>query len=249
MIETSERYNTLFDSGAIQDYKLVINGIEYTNEHIYDTIELDQDLFDKPTFTVGSFAISSLKTRLIANTKDIMPNASVKFLYRYNDGEETSEWVQKFSGNIVDRKQFNDSVIEITAMDKGYNYDIFLDNIEVDEYPANARDVAIKCATHLGVELVNPSDIINQSIVDYPNELTVVEVLKNIAKSSGGNFTMFGDGRLKLVVLMPDENFIIDNVEKTFVENIPRNKINSDFDLEQILTLKCYFKIQLGDLI
>ena len=507
MIETSERYNTLFDSGAIQDYRIVINGIEYTNEHIYDTIELDQDLFDKPTFTVGSFAISSLKTRLILNTKDIMPNASVKFLYRYNGGmqwvnkikddfsdftayrgatvtknktfpievfkggrnllldsknsyqirssvssvypmeydtlpdgtrrvrrifdgfpslafatytnkllnldagkytlsmeirptektifggmggsgikrdckvgewtridltyniaqggdlqmygiyftivddqykeqwieyrnfklekgdiatdwspapedgygytgsdgayhiqtsggtniikyfknvgivpldnkrsvkvsvhpfldmaigngmvsrnidtnilsnynsvfkgngltqlgihfitpntsnsldfiasdpsieaeeEYVSEWIQKFSGNIVDRKQFNDSVIEITAMDKGYNYDVFLDNIVVDEYPANARDVAIKCATHLGVELVNPSDIINQNIVDYPNELTIVEVLKNIAKSSGGNFTMLGDGRLKIIILKNN----IEVLEKYDVQSI-----------------------------
>ena len=44
-------------------------------------------------------------------------------------------------------------------------------------------------------------------------------------------------------------NLILNSgVTKQFTEQVPKPQINSDFDLEQVLTLECYFGIKLGDL-
>mgnify|MGYP001197113007 FL=1 len=250
MLNTSELYKNLFEAGAIQEYKVEIGGVEHASEIIYDKVDLQQRLFDKETFTIGSFAVSKLEVKLNLPSNEIPRNATIKFSYRYTDGTDHSEWIQKFSGRVTDRSKYTDTVTSIVAHDNGANYDVFLDvfQTEVPAYPANARLIANLCASHLGLTVENIEDVYDGNIVEYPNELSVVEVLQNIAKSSGGNWTVTENETLRLVVLMPDENFIIDNVEKTFVENIPRNKVNSDFELEQILTLECYFGIKLGDL-
>ena len=228
--------------------------------------------------------------------------------------ENSSEWIKKFSGKIVDRTILDDNTTSIMAKDRAYNYDEFLDFIDMPQYPANAREVAIKCANHLGLTLDNPNDIINQHVVEFPNVLTVVQVLQNIAGLSGGNFIITEDDKLRLVatkrrnmiaddfsdftpyqgatvtrnktfpieVFKGGRNYLLNSdervdfeeqdiipttvgeylptvggrnlipnsgVTKQFTEQAPKPQINSDFDLEQVLTLKCYFKIQLGDLI
>ncbi len=251
MIKTSPLYQQLFKEGAIQEYRVKIGDVVYGHDTIKDAPSLQENLLDKSTFTVGSFTISVLKLKLKVPSEEIPHNASVVFSYRYNNGELQSEWVDKFNGRITKRTKYTDEVTSIEAKDRASNYDVFLDYFgdEFEKYPANTRKVAQLCANHLGLTIENINDVINLDIVEYPNELTMVEMLKNIARNSGGNWTITENNKLKLVVLMRDENFIIDNVEKTFVENIPRPQINSEFELEQVLTLKCYFKIQLGDLI
>ena len=79
MIQTSELYKQLFDDGAIQEYKIEIDGVEYFEDSIKDEPTISQNLFDKPTLTVGSFTISEFNAKLKVASNVIKPNASVKF--------------------------------------------------------------------------------------------------------------------------------------------------------------------------
>ena len=83
MKTTTQTYKDLFESGAVQEYRITIDGITYENDDIKGTIELSQKLFDKDTFTVGSFTVDTLKVRLVAFSENIPRRASVEFEYRY----------------------------------------------------------------------------------------------------------------------------------------------------------------------
>mgnify|MGYP001286506864 FL=1 len=83
-----------------------------------------------------------------------------------------------------------------------------------------------------------------------------VKKTPNLIKSDFSDFTAYAGATFTRNKTFPIEVFkggrnLIPNsgVTKQFTEQIPKPQINSDFDLKQILTLKCYFKIQLGDLI
>ena len=206
MIQTSALYKQLFNAGAIQEYKIEIGSKTYNDSDIYDSATVSQRLFDKPTFTVGSFAISTLKMKLRIGTTEIPINAPIKFYYRYTNGTQNSEWIKKFDGKISRRTEFSPDITTIEAKDKAANYDIFMDHFptSITTYPANARTVATLCATHLGLVIENLTDVFNGNAVEYPNEMTVVEVLKNIAKLSGGNWTVTENDKLKMVVLRND---------------------------------------------
>ena len=203
MIETSSLYKTLFNAGAMQEYQIEIEGVMYDQYVIYDKTEISENLFDTSTFTIGSFTVSSLKVKLWLENHVIPRNAEVKFYYRYVSDVEQSEWILKFVGNVVDRTRYTDEITTIEAYSKAANYDVFLNHFgsAISSYPANARTVANLCATHLGLTIENIEDIYDGNIVEYPNELTMVQVLQNIAKSSGGNWAIVGEDKLRLVVL------------------------------------------------
>lgn len=204
MIETSELYKQHFEAGSIQEYKVVISGVEYDNSVLYDVPTITQKLFDKETFTVGSFHISELNLRLKIPSSSIETQAPIQFHYRYVSSDlAPSEWIQKFSGKISQRTKFSEDVTTIQAKDKASNYTIFLDTdtSAITSYPASNRLVATMCATELGLVVDNIEDVYDGNNVEFPNEMTVVAVLQNIAKLSGGNWVVTEDDKLRLIVL------------------------------------------------
>ena len=223
MIQTSELYKELLEQGAIQEYKIVVDGIDYTGDVIYDGVSLKQQLFSTDTFSVGGFALAKMTVKLKVPTIDIPRNASVKFFYRLTDYEQTSEWIQKFHGRILKRKRYSNEVTTIEAVSKGANYDVFLDIFQttIPSYPANNRTVANLCANHLGLEIDDINKVFDGDNVEYPNELTIIEVLQNIAALSGGNWIITEDDKLRLVVL---ENTIPSNLKVYSAFNVSSNE-------------------------
>lgn len=202
MISTSQLYKELFNEGAIQEYKIIIDAAEYIGQ-IFEQPTLSQRLFDKGTLTVGSFTSTVFKAKLSVASEAIPRNADVEFQYRYTNGSEHSEWITKFKGKITKRVKETEKVTIIEAHDKAINYDKFLDYFgeSIEAYPANTRVVANICANHLGLTIENVEDLIDLDVVEYPNEMTMVEVLKNIAALSGGNWTITENETLRLVIL------------------------------------------------
>ena len=203
MLNTSQLYKDLFSQGAIEEYKIVVDDTEYLQDSIYDTIWVKQQLFSTDTFNVGGFALSTLEVKLKVPTISIPRNAFIKFYYRLTNGDENSEWIPKFSGRVVKRRRFTDDVTTIEALSKGANYDVFLDVFPdaTDIYPADNREIANLCATHLGLPIENINEIYDGNNVEYPNEETVISVLQYIAALSGGNWIITEDDNLRLVVL------------------------------------------------
>lgn len=199
MIATTQTYKNLFESGAVQEYRITIGGNIYSGDDIQGHITLNKSLFDKETFTIGSFTVDTLDIKLKIPSESIARRATVQFEYRYIDGEIYSEWVRVFKGNVSNRVKETEEITKITAQTVAANYDLAINVLSVAQYPANARTVATQLATHLGLTLDNPNDIINLNIVEYPNEMTVVEMLKEIAANSGGNWIIVGD-KLRLVL-------------------------------------------------
>ena len=283
MIQTTETYQKLFEQGAIQEYKVEINGVVYTNSSIF-SISAKRRLFDLDTFTIGSWCASSLNVKFALTTDVIPRNADIKFYYRYvgdtSDsssvqqqvvdengnlriflkpngvpmnvvvmGEEIgtttkyvsdlepyvevvglppseeynlifseigkdlyitvqrrgnvieSGWVFWFQGKVTKRINTN-SVTEIEAVDAAANTEYFLDVFptQIPSYPANNRAVAVMVANYLGLQILNIEDILNISSVEYPTDMTIIEVMKNIASASGGNWTITQGNKLKLVI-------------------------------------------------
>ncbi len=205
MLNTSQLYKDLFNEGAVQEYKVIINDTEYIGQ-IFGQPTLSQRLFDKDTLTVGSFTSAVFRAKLSVASETIPRNANVEFQYRYTDGTRNSEWITKFKGKLTKRTKESEDVTSIEAKDRAINYDVFLDyfNEAIAAYPANTRVVANLCADHLGLAIDNIEDVIDMNVVEYPNEMTIVEVLKNIAALSGGNWTITENETLKLIVLEND---------------------------------------------
>jgi hypothetical protein len=198
MIQTTDLYKQLFNAGATQEYKIEIDGVTYTDDSIY-SISLSENLFDKDVFTLGSFCSSQIKVKFKVRTAAIGRNATLKFFYRYTQGGVYSEWVQKFVGKVTGRTAAAETTT-VEAKDVAANTDIFLDvfQTQVPSYPANAQFVAGLIARHLGLTLDNIGAIWNGDVVEYPNELSVIQVLKYIGLLSGGNWMITGNGRLRL---------------------------------------------------
>ncbi len=200
MIPTTPLYKQLFNEGAIQEYRVEIDGTMYTNESIY-SIFLQQDLFDKDIFTLGSFCTSEIKIKFKIPTGEIPRNANIKFWYRYVNDTQQSEWIQKFQGKVTARPRGASSVTEIEAKDVAASTDIFLDAFptQITSYPSNARAIVRLIADYLGLVVDNIDAIWNGLVVEYPNELSIIDVLRNIAVLSCGNWMITGNGRLRLV--------------------------------------------------
>lgn len=266
MIQTSSQYKALFSNPqALHEYRITIGDREYYNDKIAaGSMSLSQQLFKSDNFTVGSFVSSLFKVNLYAKRSEISRNADITFSLRYVLGDESSEWITKFTGkvyqltNIYNSLQSQTDAIAIEAYDASINDDIFLDvfSTDVSSYPANTRTVANLVSQKWSLPIVNPEDIINGDFVEYPNDLTVREVMQYIAMMSGGNWYITGDGQLKLLILKGENvvgKYAIQNKEKYDI--LPRitkvimyydddKAFSAGTDRGQILELDCPWATQ-----
>lgn len=75
-------------------------------------------------------------------------------------------------------------------------------------------EAAADIAQRMGVELDPRNRIAAGLMVEYPNDLTMREVLGYIAISNAGNWVMSGDGKLLLAPLgglPPETKFLVDD--------------------------------------
>lgn len=215
MQELSERYKKLLaDPEHVREVKVNIAGVEYGQDKIY-TCSTGGDLF--PDVVAGS-CISHEIDLTVDPTEEVPRMGTISLFSRLVRGEEASEWlpcgVFCIDTRCVDQKNGLLTLHGFDAMLKAE--EVWWDPSEdAGEWPMPQEAAAVDIARRMGVSL-DPRTTIHPAFrVEYPNDLTMREVLAYIAACHVGNWTMTGDGELLLLPLgglLPETRLLVDGM-------------------------------------
>lgn len=203
----------LFDPKHRKEIKLNIAGVEYDQGGI-SICTISGGLFQD--FAIGECAAREIDVT-VKPQAPVPRMARISVFYRLVLGHEASEWVP---GGVffVDTRRED----KATGWVSFHGYDAMLKSeatwwdpsLDAGEWPmlmsAAVADIARKMEADVDARTaINPA-----YRVEYPNDLTMREVLMNIAAAHGGNWRMTVDGKLMLVPMggVPSEtHFLVDS--------------------------------------
>lgn len=203
----------LSDHRHIKEVKVTIAGTEYEPRALSVCAISGGEFKD---FTIGECAAREIDLTV----KPIAPiprMAQIIVSYRLVLGAEASEWVPGGVFFVDTRKE--DKATGWVAL---HGYDAMLKSeavwwdpsVDAGEWPMPMTKAVADITRIMGVE-VDPRTEINPAFkVEYPNNMTMREVLMNIAAAHIGNWRMTEEGKLLLVPLgLPGEtNFLVDSL-------------------------------------
>lgn len=222
MQATSETWKALLQGEYRVESKVVIDGVEYpvvtVDSHDPLPVQLcqitKQLLFsDSP---VGNVCAATLEI-IYKPTSVPKRRAEVRPYKRLvgNDGTR-SEWLPDGVFWIGSRKHRSFGQLRLVCYDAIRKAEQpFMDEVDTGDWPRAATVVAQECADKMGVTLDNRTSIDPSYMVEYPDDfdVTVRDMLGEIAAAHVGNWTMTATGQLRLVGLydVPAEsNLLID---------------------------------------
>lgn len=211
MQTVSNTWKRIFSQpGHITEVKAVIAGQTYGMDRIYSATQT-RGLFSKNNPMIGCCCASTLEIKLIPQGK-IPRMAAIGLSTRLKsaDGSETSEWIPAGTYFIDTRKkEYNGEKITFTAYDSMLKADQpYLQNSEIDEWPADENDVVDEIAALMGVS-VDERTVLAGYDVDYPaQDWTMREVLGWIAAANCGNWIITPQNELYLVPLNTDTSYL-----------------------------------------
>lgn len=218
MREASVLYNEIYaEPGHKNRVRLTIDGVVYNHEDIsFGGLNTLAELIPDMSKPIGNATARSLTVRLFPKSP-IVRSAEIVLETQVISADETrqSEWIAGGTFYVTDRSEDNTKSrtdINITAYDAMIYADRpYIDFTAFDEWPQSEDDVVDEIADILGVE-VDPRTALSGYMVDYPNDLTMREVLGYIAIANGGNWTITEENELRLVGLSPDMTLLgVDN--------------------------------------
>jgi hypothetical protein len=196
-----------------KEIKLNIAGVEYGPSRI-SACSISGGMFQD--FSVGECAAKEIDVTLKPQSP-VPRMAQISVFYRLVLGQETSEWVP---GGVffVDTRRED----KTTGWIAFHGYDAMLKaettwwdpSEDAGEWPMTMNAAVSNIAARMGVAVDTRTTINAAYRVEYPNDLTMREVLMNIAVAHGGNWRMTGEGKLLLVPMggLPGEtNFLVDS--------------------------------------
>ena len=203
----------LADPEHVRETKANIAGTEYGQDRIY-ACSISGDLF--PDVAVGS-CISRELDLTVEPEGSIPRRAEVKVYMRLVSGAEASEWFQQGTFYVDTR-----AVDEVTGLMTLHCFDAMLKAEEVwldptedaGEWPMSQASAAAKIARRMGTGVDQRSRMEPDYRVEYPNDLTMREVLCYIAACHGGNWSITETGKLLLMPVgrLPEEtSFLVDS--------------------------------------
>lgn len=213
MITTNALYKSIYDDpNHWTEIKVDIAGTEYGEDNILSLSVSDNLLGD--SLLVGGVCASELDIDLCNITEVIPRNASITVYFRLKNAEKTSDWYCKGKYYIDTRQSGPEGFIN------AHGYDSMLKS----DKPFTAttwsnqtlRSVAGTCGQMIGCPLLNASDIPQNTVSAPPLEMTIREVLSNIAIAAGGNFAIRVVNGAERLVFIGKENvdstyFIVGN--------------------------------------
>lgn len=216
MLTVSALYRRLLaDPEHVRETKVNIAGVDYRQDDIYSCLT-SGDLF--PDVAAGN-CISREIDLTILPIAEVPRMASVTLWARLVLGKEISEWVPRGVYYIDTRS--TDEVSDLMTL---HGFDAMLKaeavwwdpSVDAGEWPMPQEAAAVDIARQMGVS-IDPRTRIDPAMkVEYPNDLTMREVLAYIAACHGGNWIMTGDGELLLLPiggLPPETRLLIDDAD------------------------------------
>lgn len=183
--------------------KATIAGVEYNESDLF-SVTTRASLFRDGTVGIGGCVAKELNMTVMPKG-DIPRMAEICLYVRpLADGIET-EWLPK-GVYYIDTRDSD----EVTGLMTISAYDAMLKGEvsywvegDQDEWPKPATDVVAEIAELMGVS-VDARNPVQNIPVEFPNDLTMREVLGYIAAAHGGNWTITDSGALRLVSLVGD---------------------------------------------
>lgn len=206
--ETSALWKQLFEMrGTRREHKFIINGVEY-DESSEMGHSVTGGLFDE--FSIGNTKSSVLRLEIYA--EEVPRAAKIQRYVRLINRDVASEWIPK-GVFYCNNRAVDDGLWQIEAFDAMKKADVpFIATSDVGQWPRMATDVVNEIAERMGVDIDARTVIDSTMQVPYTNDMTMREVLANIAAAHIGNWVMSDSGELWLVPLLsaPSEtNFLV----------------------------------------
>lgn len=216
METTSALYRRLLAAPEhINEIKISVAGVEYSQDHII-SCTLSGDIFT--TMTVGDCISREIEMVLIPQ-EDVPRMGQIAVYGRLTLGNEASEWVPQGVFFIDTR-----SVDEVSGFLTLHGFDTMLKaeavwwdpSEDMGKWPMSQAAAVEDIARQLETTLDARTRIEPDYQVEYPNDLTMREVLGHIAAAHGGNWFITDSGKLLLLPLgvLPEEtNLLVDSAD------------------------------------
>ena len=193
--------------------KVEIVGVEYVEDEIF-SLSTNASLFAEGTVSIGGCVAKEIDLEVMPKG-NIPRMAEIKVFVRpVAEGVDT-DWLQKGVFYIDTRQTDNvTGVVTIHGYDAMLKAEqIYLTEGDTGEWPRSMQTVVNEIAQRMGVLVDSRTNIDSSYMVEYPNDLTMREVLGYIAVANAGNWIISDSGNLRLVPLVslpPATHYLID---------------------------------------
>ena len=217
MISTSTLYNNIFATqNHSVEWKITINGVDYGMDKIAADVggghalpHIHRQVFTGNAPSIGGCVSATFECSIFEASANVPRMATVVPKYRLLTELQTSEWIT-LGTFYIDTRSVDEinGILDLSCYDSMLKADgaegkTYADLTAFDEWPQDMDDVVDEICSIIGVTLDSRTTIHSGTgyKVEYPNDLTMREVLGYIAVHHAGNFTITPAGKLRLVPL------------------------------------------------
>lgn len=209
MLSRSVLYNSIFaDPTHIVEWKITVSGTAYTGDKVAGGImppKLGRHTFSGSQPEVGRCYAATFSCAIFEASAAVPRMASVVPAYRLVLGSQASEWIT-LGTFYIDTRQVDKvtGALILSCFDRMLVGDqTYRDVTAFTTWPQTMSAVASEIATILGITLDARTTINTGTgyMVQYPNDLTMREVLGYIAVAHAGNWIMTPENKLRLIPL------------------------------------------------
>lgn len=217
MISTSTLYKNIYATqNHSVEWKITINGVDYGMDKIAADVggghalpHIHRQVFTGNAPSIGGCVSATFECSIFEASANVPRMATVVPKYRLLTEMQTSEWIT-LGTFYIDTRTVDEinGILDLSCFDSmlkadGVEGKCYADVTSFDEWPQDMDDVVDEICGIIGVTLDSRTTIRSGTgyQVEYPNDLTMREVLGYIAVHHAGNFTITPANTLRLVPL------------------------------------------------
>ena len=217
MLTRSTLYNNIFaNANHSVEWKVSINGTDYGMDKIAADAgggsalpHIHRQLFTGSSPAVGGCVAATFECSIFEASSNVPRMATVIPSYRLLTEMQTSEWIQ-LGVFYIDTRSVDESsgILNLSCYDRmliadGEGGKSYADVTEFTTWPQAMSAVVTEIATIMGITVDSRTTIHSGTgyMVEYPNDLTMREVLGYIAAAHCGNWTITPENKLRLIPL------------------------------------------------
>lgn len=234
MQNVSSTYNSIFADAAHRvEWKVTVNGTVYGEDKLVFSAggdsrpKIRRALFSEAEPVIGKCLAASFSCAIVEASGNIPRMAELVPAFRLTLGATQSEWVTLGTFYIDTRKTDKSTgALMLTAYDRmlmadGENGKTYAELTGFTTWPQTMAAVATEIATIMGISIDSRTTVSSSMNVEYPNDLTMREVLGYIGTAHGGNWTITPGNKLRLVRITGNTDGVIVGTNGTKLETAP----------------------------
>lgn len=214
MQNTDTEYKRIVQGDYSTNYKIVLNNVEYAQNHIWSG-RIRRNIFqDNPV--IGKAIVGEIDVTIDFPNEEVPIRAKIEPYVQVEDmAGNTSGWLRK-GIYYIDTREKEEGIdkLHLHGYDDMIKADTMYDGSSL-AWPATKRQVLNEIASFMGVQLDARTQTAFPNDSDYcvkmPTNYTYREVLGFIGSMKCGNFCMSDNGELLFIGLndLPDETFYL----------------------------------------